>query len=189
MIMALCCRPQVVPEVKVITPDVFGDTRGFFQETYCRPRYEALGITATFVQDNWSRSIRGVVRGLHYQLRNAQDKLVWVMRGEIFDVAVDVRRGSPTFGRVVTAYLTEENHYQMYIPAGFAHGFCVLSETVDFCYKCSNVYAPAEERGILWSDPALNIPWPVVDPVVSARDQALKLLAEMPLESLPVYGG
>jgi dTDP-4-dehydrorhamnose 3,5-epimerase len=185
--MALSCVQQAIPEVKVITPDVFGDSRGFFQETHCQPRYEALGIKATFVQDTWSRSVRGVVRGLHYQLKNAQDKLVWVMRGEIFDVAVDVRRGSPTFGRYVTAILSEQNHQQMYIPAGFAHGFCVLSETVDFCYKCSNVYTPTEERGILWNDQALGIPWPVVDPVVSPRDKALRPLAEMPLDSLPVY--
>jgi dTDP-4-dehydrorhamnose 3,5-epimerase len=185
--MALCCHPQAVPEVKVLTPDVFGDSRGFFQETYCRSRYEALGITVDFVQDNWSRSVRGTVRGLHYQLGKPQDKLVWVIRGEIFDVAVDVRRGSPTFGRIVTAYLSEHNHYQMFIPAGFAHGFSVLSETADFCYKCSNVYTPSEERGIFWNDPALNIPWPVVDPLVSARDALLKPLAEMPVESLPVY--
>lgn len=185
--MALCCHSQAVQEVKVLTPDVFGDSRGFFQETYCRPRYEALGITVDFVQDNWSRSVRGTVRGLNYQLGKPQDKLVWVVRGEIFDVAVDVRRGSPTFGRIVTAFLSEQNHYQMFIPAGFAHGFSVLSETADFFYKCSNVYAPSEERGIVWNDPALNIPWPVTDPVVSARDAQLRPLAEVPVESLPVY--
>lgn len=186
--MALSCHSQAVPEVKVIVPDVFGDTRGFFQETYSRPRYEEMGIRVNFVQDNWSRSVRGVVRGLHYQLRQGQDKLVWVVRGEIFDVAVDVRRGSPTFGRYVSAYLSEQNHHQMFIPAGFAHGFCVLSESVDFFYKCSNVYSPADERGIQWDDPALNIPWPVAEPVISARDRLLRPLAEMPAESLPLYG-
>ncbi len=185
--MTLCCHQQAIPDVKVIAPDVFTDPRGFFQETYQRDRYEKLGIPATFVQDNWSRSTRGVVRGMHYQLNNGQDKLVWVVRGEIFDVAVDVRRGSPTFGRCVSAYLSEHNHYQMYIPAGFAHGFCVLSETVDFMYKCSRFYSPADERGIFWNDPELNIPWPVTDPVVSPRDQNLKPLAQILPEALPVY--
>lgn len=187
--MTLCCHQQAIPAVKVITPDVFTDPRGFFQETYQRGRYEALGITTSFVQDNWSRSTRGVVRGLHYQLHDGQDKLVWVVRGEIFDVAVDVRRGSPTFGRYVSAYLSEHNHYQMFIPAGFAHGFCVLSDTVDFMYKCSRYYSPADERGIFWNDPELNIPWPVADPVVSGRDQKLKPLSEMSADSLPVYAG
>lgn len=185
--MTLCCHPQAIPDVKVIVPDVFPDPRGFFQETHNRARYAALGINIEFVQDNWSRSVRGVVRGLHYQVNNAQDKLVWVVRGEIFDVAVDVRRGSPTFGQYVAACLSEQNHHQMFIPAGFAHGFCVLSDTVDFMYKCSNFYSPADERGVLWNDPTLNIPWPVDNPIVSQRDRQLKPLAQMPLESLPVY--
>lgn len=187
--MAARCVPSEIPDVRVIVPDVYADERGFFQETYNRDRYKALGVDTVFVQDNWSRSARGVVRGMHYQLAQGQDKLVWVVQGEIFDVAVDVRRGSPTFGRYVTAHLSEQNHHQMYIPAGFAHGFCVLSETVDFLYKCSRFYSPSDERGILWNDPALNIPWPVRNPVVSERDRNLRPLAEMPLESLPVYKG
>ena len=183
--MALQVIPQTIPDVKLVIPDVYGDSRGFFQETYKAETYKAAGIDTVFIQDNWSRSVKGALRGLHYQLPNPQDKLVWVVRGEIYDVAVDVRRGSPTFGKWVAAILSESNHHQFFIPAGFAHGFCVLSETVDFMYKCSNYYSPKDEKGILWSDPALAIPWPVSEPVLSKRDCALKPLAEMLPSDLP----
>jgi dTDP-4-dehydrorhamnose 3,5-epimerase len=166
---------------------VFGDARGFFQETFKAEAYREAGIDADFVQDNWSRSVKGTLRGLHYQLPNPQDKLVWVVRGEIYDVAVDIRRGSPTFGRWVGAVLSEANHHQFFIPAGFAHGFCVMSDEVDFMYKCSAVYSPKDEKGILWSDPALAIPWPVQAPILSKRDVALPPLQRMSDQDLPAY--
>jgi len=185
--MAFHVIAQTLPEVKLVVPDVFGDSRGFFQETYKEGRYREAGIDCAFVQDNWSRSVKGTLRGLHYQLVNPQDKLVWVVRGEIYDVAVDVRKGSPTFGQWVGAILSESNHHQFFIPAGFAHGFCVLSNEVDFMYKCSNVYSPKDERGILWSDPALSISWPVENPILSNRDLTLKPLSAMPESDLPIY--
>ena len=187
--MAMQVIPQSLPEVKLIVPDVFGDSRGFFQETFKAERYREAGIDATFVQDNWSRSVKGTLRGLHYQLPNPQDKLVWVVRGEIYDVAVDIRRGSPTFGQWAGAVLSDANHHQFFIPAGFAHGFCVLSDEADFMYKCSDYYSPRDEKGILWSDPALGIPWPLEAPILSARDKALKPLADMAVADLPVYPG
>lgn len=183
--MAVQVIPQAIPDVKLVIPDVFGDARGFFQETCHAARYRAAGIDADFVQDNWSRSVKGTLRGLHYQLPNPQAKLVWVVRGEIYDVAVDIRRGSPTFGRWVAAVLSETNHHQFFVPAGFAHGFCVLSEEVDFMYKCSDYYSPKDEKGILWSDPALGIPWPVADPRLSSRDGTLKPLAGIAASDLP----
>ena len=133
--------------------------------------------------------MKGTLRGLHYQFPNPQDKLVWVVRGEIYDVAVDIRRGSPTFGQWAGAVLSDTNHHQFYIPAGFAHGFCVLSDVADFMYKCSNYYSPRDEKGILWSDPALGIPWPADTPILSGRDKALKPLAGMAETELPVYPG
>jgi dTDP-4-dehydrorhamnose 3,5-epimerase len=171
--------------VKLIIPDVFGDARGFFQETYHAGKYRAAGIDVNFVQDNWSHSTKGTLRGLHYQLPNPQDKLVWAVRGEIFDVAVDVRRSSPTFGKWVGAVLSAENHHQFFVPAGFAHGFCVLSDEADFMYKCSSYYSPKDEKGIAWSDPELNIPWPVTSPILSKRDTLQKTLATMLPEDLP----
>ena len=185
--MALQVIPQDIPEVKLVIPQVFGDARGFFQETFKAEAYREAGIDTDFVQDNWSRSVKGTLRGLHYQLSNPQDKLVWVVRGEIYDVAVDIRRGSPTFGRWVAAVLSEANHHQFFIPAGFAHGFCVMSDEVDFMYKCSEVYSPQGEKGILWSDPALAIPWPVQAPILSKRDVALPPLQRMPDQDLPAY--
>jgi dTDP-4-dehydrorhamnose 3,5-epimerase len=185
--MALQVIPQDIPEVKLVIPQVFGDARGFFQETFKAEAYREAGIDADFVQDNWSRSVKGTLRGLHYQLPNPQDKLVWVVRGEIYDVAVDIRRGSPTFGRWVGAVLSEANHHQFFIPAGFAHGFCVMSDEVDFMYKCSAVYSPKDEKGILWSDPALAIPWPVQAPILSKRDVALPPLQRMSDQDLPAY--
>lgn len=183
--MALQVIPQEIPEVKLVIPDVFGDSRGFFQETFRAEKYRDAGIAVTFVQDNWSRSVKGTLRGLHYQLPNPQDKLVWVVRGEIYDVAVDVRLGSPTFGKWVAAILSEANHHQFFVPAGFAHGFCVLSDEADFMYKCSTTYSPKDEKGILWSDPALAIPWPVTDPILSKRDRVMRTLAGMPADELP----
>ena len=183
--MALQVIPQEIPEVKLVIPQVFGDSRGFFQETFKAGAYRDAGIEADFVQDNWSRSVRGTLRGLHYQLPNPQDKLVWVIRGEIYDIAVDVRRGSPTFGKWVSAVLSDTNHHQFFIPAGFAHGFCVLSDEADFMYKCSRYYSPKDEKGILWSDSALGIPWPVERPILSARDMALRPLGTMADDELP----
>jgi len=178
---------QGIPEVKLVIPNVFGDARGFFQETFHAEKYCEAGITVPFIQDNWSHSTKGTLRGLHYQLPNLQDKLVWVVSGEIFDVAVDVRRNSPTFGRWVGAILSSTNHYQFFVPAGFAHGFCVMSEEADFMYKCSAYYSPKDEKGILWSDPTLNIPWPVATPLLSKRDAGMNPLADVKTEDLPVY--
>jgi dTDP-4-dehydrorhamnose 3,5-epimerase len=185
--MALQVIPQAIPEVKLVIPDVFGDSRGFFQETFHAEKYRAAGITVSFVQDNWSHSTKGTLRGLHYQLPNPQDKLVWAVSGEIFDVAVDVRRGSPTFGKWVGAVLSAANHHQFFIPAGFAHGFCVMSDEADFVYKCSAYYSPKDENGILWSDPSLNIPWPVSAPILSQRDAGLTPLTDMTRAALPAY--
>ena len=136
-----------IPEVKLIKPCVFPDDRGFFMQTYHEKMYREAGIDVTFVQDNWSRSTQGVLRGLHYQLEHAQDKLVSVIRGEVFDAAVDIRKGSPTFGKWVGVILSEENKHQLFVPKGFAHGFCVLSDEVDFVYKCSDFYTPGDEYG------------------------------------------
>lgn len=176
-----------LPEVLLIEPDVFGDRRGFFTEIFHARKYRDAGIDREFVQDNYSFSRRGIVRGLHYQLTKPQAKLVYVAGGEVFDVAVDIRRGSPTFGRWCARVLTGENLWQMFIPEGFAHGFCVLSETAQFLYKCSDFYDPADERGIAWNDPDLGIPWPVEMPVLSTRDQHLPRLRDVPLEDLPLF--
>lgn len=176
-----------LPGVCLLQPKVFADPRGFFLESYHREKFAALGITATFVQDNHSRSTRGVLRGLHYQLLHPQAKLCRVIEGQVLDVAVDIRLGSPTFGKFTSAVLTAQNHEQIYIPAGFAHGFLVLSETAQFLYKCSDFYDPSDEHGILWNDPALNIPWGVTDPILSDRDRKNPPLAQVPPELLPPY--
>jgi dTDP-4-dehydrorhamnose 3,5-epimerase len=161
-----------LPGLLIIEPRVFGDSRGFFFEGYHKQRYLAAGIEAEFVQDNYSRSCRGTLRGLHYQITKPQGKLVQVTRGEVFDVAVDLRRSSPTFGRAVGVILNEENHRQIYVPPGFAHGFCVISETADFAYKCTEFYDPADERTLLWNDPVLGIDWPDVGTrILSAKDE------------------
>ena len=178
-----------LPGVLLIEPHVFGDQRGFFMETYHQARYQESGIPDRFVQDNHSRSRRGVLRGLHYQPVQPQGKLVWVARGQVFDVAVDIRRGSPTFGRWAGAVLDDSNHHQFYIPPGFAHGFCVLSEEADFFYKCTDYYHPQSEQGILWNDPAIGIDWPIQEPLLSAKDLRLPLLAEQVPEKLPLYLG
>lgn len=181
--------PTDLPGVRLIEPTVFGDERGFFLESFHVQRYAEAGIPGPFVQDNHSRSRQGVLRGLHYQLQHPQAKLVWVTRGEVFDVVVDIRHGSPTFGRSVSVMLTEDNHRRLYVPAGFAHGFCVLSDMADFLYKCDDFYHPEDEGGILWCDPDLAISWPVSAPLISPKDQCYPRLAEVPPAHLPLYKG
>lgn len=185
--MALTCESTVLPGVRVLRPDRFRDARGFFLETFHREKYRSLGLEREFVQDNFSRSCRGTLRGLHFQLRHPQGKLVMVLRGEVYDVAVDIRRGSPTFGRWLGLTLSEENGCQLYIPEGFAHGFCVLSEEADFLYKCTDFYDPLDDRGILWSDPDLGIAWPIQGPLLSPKDARLPHLAEIPEAELPLF--
>ncbi len=171
-----------IPDVKLIKPRRFKDERGFFQQTHHAGQYAAAGIDARFVQDNWSRSTKGVLRGLHYQHKHPQAKLVSVIRGEVFDVAVDLRRTSPTFGRWVGAILSEENAHQLYVPKGFAHGFLVLSDHVDFIYKCDDFYTAGDEYGVIWNDPAIGIEWPTVEGmVVSGKDRTLPLLSAAPV--------
>jgi dTDP-4-dehydrorhamnose 3,5-epimerase len=185
--MSITVSATSLPGVLLIEPRLHSDHRGFFLEIYHRQKYASEGITAVFVQDNLSRSRRGTVRGLHYQLRRPQAKLLSVLEGEIFDVAVDIRRGSPTFGRWVGVRLSAENRCQMFIPEGFAHGFCVLSERADVFYKCSDFYDPADEYGVVWSDPTIGIAWPVTSPILSLKDSSFPRLAEIPPEHLPVY--
>ena len=174
--------------VILVEPDVFEDPRGFFLETYHARKYADGGIPGPFVQDNWSRSVRGTIRGLHYQFPNAQGKLIAVVEGEAFDVAVDIRRGSPTFGQWDAFELTPENRRAVFLPEGVAHGFCVTSESAGVTYKVTNFYSAKDERGIIWNDPTLRIPWPVSDPIISKKDQSYKALAEMS-DQLPGYGG
>jgi dTDP-4-dehydrorhamnose 3,5-epimerase len=169
-----------LPEVLIIEPTVHEDGRGSFYESYSARQYAQLGIGDHFVQDNHSRSTRGVLRGLHYQAQPGQAKLVRVVLGEVYDVAVDVRWGSPTFGRWVGVTLSAENRRQLYIPVGFAHGFCVTSEAAEFLYKVSSYYAPELERGIAWDDADLAIGWPVADPILSERDRRHPGLLEAP---------
>jgi len=162
--------------VLLIQPKVFGDDRGFFMESYNAAELKEAGVDILFVQDNHSKSCKNVLRGLHYQVNREQDKLVRVLSGEVFDVAVDIRRNSPTFGLWEGYLLSDENKNQLLIPKGFAHGFCVLSETAEFLYKCSDYYSPEDERGIIWNDTDINIDWPVSDPILSERDKKLPLL-------------
>ena len=164
--------------VLLIEPRVFADERGFFMETWHQEKFAAAGLDVMFVQDNHSQSRKHVLRGLHYQLRHPQGKLVRVVRGEVFDVAVDLRRSSPTFGHWVSETLSETNHRQMYIPPGFAHGFCVLSDTADVVYKCTALYNRDDEHTLLWNDPSVGVVWPVTDPVISAKDQRGTPLAQ-----------
>jgi dTDP-4-dehydrorhamnose 3,5-epimerase len=171
-------RKTELPDVVLVVPDVHRDARGFFLETYHARKYREGGIDARFVQDNQSRSRRGTLRGLHAQVRSPQGKLVRVVRGEIWDVAVDIRPHSPSFGRFAGATLSEENAHQLWIPPGFGHGFCVLSEEADVEYKCTALYDPADEIAIRFDDPAIGIPWPIRDPVISPRDLAARPLAE-----------
>jgi dTDP-4-dehydrorhamnose 3,5-epimerase len=179
-----------LPDVALVEPQVFGDSRGYFMETYNAREFERLGLGSRFVQDNQSGSQQGVLRGLHYQLGRPQAKLVRVVRGTVFDVAVDLRRGSPTFGRWAGEILSEQNRRMLYVPEGFAHGFYVLSEQAEFAYKCSEYYAPEEERGLIWNDPTLAIAWPIpadAVPILSGKDSRYPRLQEMPVEDLPVY--
>ncbi len=159
-----------LPGVLIIEPKVFGDHRGFFLETFQVDRYREAGITLPFVQDNHSRSQRGVLRGLHFQKTRPQGKLVSVSRGAVYDVAVDIDPASATYGQFVGVELNDDNHRQMWIPPGYAHGFCVLSEVADFQYKCTDFYFPADEGGLLWNDPDVGIPWPITEPQLSAKD-------------------
>lgn len=166
----------------IVEPKVFGDERGFFLETFQAERYaELAGIKLPFVQDNHSRSSKAVLRGLHYQKTKPQGKLVRVVRGEVYDVAVDIRQDSPTFGQWEGVILSEENKRQLWVPPGFAHGFVVLSTTADFEYKCTDYYDPSDEGSILWSDPDLNIPWPIANPVLSTKDESAKRLVDLRL--------
>jgi dTDP-4-dehydrorhamnose 3,5-epimerase len=180
--------PTDIPGVVVVEPDVHVDGRGFFVETYHAERYREHGIEAPFVQDNHSRSVAGTLRGLHLQIRRPQGKLIRVIEGEVFDVAVDVRRGSPTFGRWVAVTLTAENFKQCYVPPGFAHGFCVVSAIAQVEYKCTDVYDPTSEIGVAWNDPALGISWPVSEPLLSLRDSHHPTLAEL-TGRLPAWRG
>jgi len=170
--------PTDIPGVLVLEPRVFADDRGYFLEAFHKRRFEEVGLNLEFVQDNHSRSRRDVVRGLHYQIEHAQGKLCRVMRGEVFDVAVDLRMGSPTFGCWTGIVLSEENRLQLYLPPGIAHGFGVLSEVADFVYKCTDYYSPQFECTLLWNDPALGIDWPISDPVLSDKDRLGRPLAE-----------
>jgi dTDP-4-dehydrorhamnose 3,5-epimerase len=163
----------------ILEPKIFGDERGFFLETWSQQRYQEAGITAHFVQDNLSFSRHGVLRGLHFQNPQAQGKLVYVLQGEVFDVAVDIRRGSPTFGQWHSIILSGENKRQFWVPAGFAHGFCVTSETAMFAYKCTELYAPQHEKAIRWDDPGLAIDWPIHTPQVSDKDRVAPLLRDI----------
>lgn len=176
--------PTAIPDVLIIEPKVFGDQRGFFFESFNQQAFhEATGLSVNFVQDNHSRSAQGVLRGLHYQISQPQGKLVRVVSGEVLDVAVDIRQASPTFGKWVSVLLTAENHHQVWVPPGFAHGFVVLSETADFLYKTTDYYAPQFERCILWNDPAIGIDWQLdTEPQLSAKD-----IAGLPLALAPVF--
>ncbi len=180
--------PTSIPEVLLIRPAVFGDARGWFLETWQQKRYAELGLPA-FVQDNVSFSQQGVLRGLHYQHPHGQGKLVQVLQGRVFDAAVDIRVGSPTFGRYVCAELSSDNHLQMYIPPGFAHGFCVLSETALFSYKCTDFYMPDCEGGVCWNDPEIGIAWPIAEPILSAKDSRYGPLRQICPSRLPRYEG
>lgn len=179
-------RATSVPGVLVVEPVVHRDERGFFLETYHREKYRQGGLDAVFVQDNHSRSVARTLRGLHAQLRRPQGKLVRAVRGEIFDVAVDIRSGSPTFGRWVGERLSEENFRQLWVPPGFAHGFCVLSEIAEVEYKCTALYDREDELSIAWDDPQIGIEWPVEQPILSPKDAAAARLAEVE-PRLPVY--
>jgi dTDP-4-dehydrorhamnose 3,5-epimerase len=174
-----------LPGVILIEPHVFGDQRGFFMETYHRELFRNKGITLPFVQDNHSRSQKGVLRGLHYQQPKSQGKLVRCGRGSLFDVAVDIRRGSPTFGKWVGADLSEENKLMLWIPPGFAHGFCVTSDETDLVYKCTALYSQKDEHAIRWDDPDIGIDWPIASPHLSERDETAPLLRDA--RRLPLY--
>jgi dTDP-4-dehydrorhamnose 3,5-epimerase len=177
----------VLPGVVVIEPAVFRDERGFFFESYQEMKFAEMGIRDRFVQDNHSKSIKGTLRGLHYQVTRPQSKLCRVTQGEVLDVVVDLRRGSPGFGQYVSVLLSAENMRQIYIPAGFAHGYLVLSETAEFLYKCSDFYFPEYERGVIWNDPEIGIHWGIQNPILSAKDGAHPMLSNVLRSELPQY--
>lgn len=171
-----------IADVKILEPRVFGDSRGFFLESWNKKTFRDAGLPGEFVQDNHSRSAQGVLRGLHYQVKQPQGKLVRVTQGEVFDVAVDIKKSSPTYGQWVGVHLSAENHRLFWVPPGFAHGFYVISESADFQYKCTDYYAPEYERSLLWNDPSLGIEWPLVDgevPTLSDKDAECSLLADL----------
>jgi dTDP-4-dehydrorhamnose 3,5-epimerase len=177
-----------LPGVILIEPSVFGDARGYFKESWNRRAFEEAGLALDFVQDNVSYSRQGILRGLHFQNPNPQGKLVQALQGAVYDVAVDIRRGSPSFGRWFGALLSEENHLQLYVPEGFAHGFCVLSETALFSYKCTDFYNPKAEYSLRFDDPDIGISWPLdIAPILSGKDQAGLRLRDFPAEQLPEY--
>jgi dTDP-4-dehydrorhamnose 3,5-epimerase len=176
-----------IPDVILIEPMAFEDDRGFFMETFHVEKYTEIGISRPFLQDNHSHSRLGTLRGFHYQLKNPQGKLVYVVRGEIYDVAVDIRRGSPSFGRWTGELLSGKNKRQMYIPEGFAHGFCVLSKTADVIYKCTDLYAPGDEYGVFWADDTFGINWPIENPILSSKDLKNPMLADIDDMYLPPY--
>jgi dTDP-4-dehydrorhamnose 3,5-epimerase len=178
--------PTDLPGVLIIEPRVFADARGFFLETYTAHRYADAGLPLTFVQDNHSRSVPKTLRGFHYQLHHPQGKLIRCVRGSVFDVAVDIRRGSPTFGKWVAVELSEDNKRQMWIPAGFAHGFCVPSVLSEIEYKCTDYYDPDDDRGVIWNDPTIAVTWPIDTPLLSPKDRAYPRLADL-RDELPLY--
>ncbi len=179
--------PGKLPGVVLVKPRVFPDDRGFFTETFHAGKYREAGIDRPFVQDNFSFSRKYVLRGLHYQRNRPQGKLVYVASGEIFDVAVDVRLGSPTFGQWEGYLLSGDNHHQLYVPEGLAHGFVVLSETASVMYKCTELYSPADDTGIRWNDPEIGVDWQVEHPLLSPKDAVLPTLSEIPREILPKF--
>lgn len=179
--------PTALPEVSIIVPQIFADERGYFFENFEQTRYVKQGFVQPFVQDNFSHSVKNVLRGLHYQRTKPQGKLVSVTQGVVFDVAVDIRHGSPRFGQWVGVLLDDKEHKQLYIPPGFAHGFCVLSETADFIYKVTDYYDPTSEYGIYWQDSQLGIDWPVKIPLVSKKDAAYPALVDIDVKDLPAY--
>jgi dTDP-4-dehydrorhamnose 3,5-epimerase len=176
-----------LPGAVIIEPQVFGDARGYFYESYNKTKYVEAGITAEFVQSNVSRSARGVLRGLHYQWPNPQGKLVSVLEGEVFDVAVDIRRDSPTFGQWAGVMLSSENKRHFWIPEGFAHGFCVVSDFATFSYQCTALYDRAADAGIRWNDADIGVDWPTSQPLLSEKDEVAPLLKDVPTERLPEY--
>jgi len=181
------CHATALPGVILLEPAVHADSRGFFMETWHRQTFTGLGLRLDIVQDNLAESRPGVLRGLHYQFPRQQGKLVQALRGEIYDVAVDIRTGSPTFGQWEAFRLSAANRQLLYIPAGFAHGYCVLGDSALVSYKCTEFYSPRDEGGIIWNDPALDIHWPLQAPVLSAKDRHLPRLSEIPPDRLPVY--
>lgn len=179
--------PTLLPGVALIEPAVFGDDRGFFFEAYNRDRFVAAGLPGDFPQANTSRSARGVLRGLHHQWPKPQGKLVWVVEGAVFDVAVDIRRGSPGFGRWFGTELSVANHRMMYVPPGFLHGFQVISDHATFCYLCTELYDPACDRSVAWNDPDIGVTWPIAEPQLSGKDRGAPRLADVPAELLPEF--